>query len=116
MGDKYQTEGSGEIRFNLLSISDDPAYSTEIEILKNRLLRQRANIKMVSFGEDVELDDEVDEDDAPEGVMEIEDLPDDIAELKKIADDAVEKIKNLRESIVEVTKKKESWKKENARR
>merc|ERR1712203_306937 len=90
--------------------------STEVEILKNRLLRQRANIKMVSFGEDVELDDEVDEDDASEGVKEIEDLPDDVAELKKIAEEALEKIKSLRDSIAEVSKKKASWKNENARR
>ncbi len=73
---RYQSEGEGEIRFNLLSIVDDEAYEVEKQILKLRHQRQRANIKMVSFGEDIFLQDEVDDDDAPDGVLTFEELPD----------------------------------------
>jgi len=65
---RIEKYSAGEIRFNLLAITKDEAYSTELEILKLRHLRQRANIKLVSLGEDLELDDEVDDDEAPEGV------------------------------------------------
>lgn len=39
---------------------------------------------MISMGEDIELQDEVDEDQAPADIPAIEDLPDDISELKKV--------------------------------
>ncbi|CAD7926453.1 unnamed protein product [Amoebophrya sp. A120] len=114
--EKYQSEGEGEIRFNLLSIVEDEAYEVEKEILKLRHQRQRANIKMVSFGEDIFLEDEVDDDDAPDGVMTFEELPDDVDELKKLATDATSSIKTLEESIADSTKRKEQYRKENSRR
>lgn len=113
---KYQTEGSGEIRFNLLAITDDPAYPVEQEILKLRHQRQTANIKMVSFGEDIFLEDEVEDDDAPDGVMTFEELPDDIAELKKIVADATDQIKAAQAKIAEHLQRRETWRKENQRR
>jgi len=113
---KYQSSESSEIRFNLLSISDDPSYPIEEEITKQRFIRQRANIKLVSFGEEVFLEDEVDDDDEPDGVLTFEELPDDVAELKKLADDATAKIDKLSKDIADDLKKKAQWKKENTRR
>lgn len=74
---RYQegTETS-EIRFNLLSMKQDPTYEVEMDILKARYLRQNANIKLVSFGEEVILSDEVDEDGMPDGVPGFEELSD----------------------------------------
>eukprot|EP00392_Amoebophrya_sp_AT5.2_P004259 g4267.t1 len=114
--EKYQSEGEGEIRFNLLSIVDDEAYEVEKQILKLRHQRQRANIKMVSFGEDIFLQDEVDDDDAPDGVLTFEELPDDVEELRKLANDASEQIDTLSKSIGDSTKRKEQYKRENTRR
>ncbi|CAD7938319.1 unnamed protein product [Amoebophrya sp. A25] len=114
--DKYQNEGKGEIRFNLLAITDDPSYSVEKEITKLRHQRQRANIKMVSFGEDIFLSDEVDDDEAPDGVLTFEELPDDVEELKKMTREATEKIASLESSIADALKRKEQYQRENTRR
>lgn len=114
--EKYQSEGSGEIRFNLLAIQDDAAYPVELEILKQRHARQRANIKMVSFGEDIFLEDEVEDDDAPDGVPTFEELPDDVPALKTLVDDATKKIKELEASISEQIGLRAKWRKENERR
>lgn len=113
---KYQTEDGGEIRFNLLAITDDPAYPIELEILTLRHLRQTANIKMVSFGEDVFLDDEVEEDEAPDGCLSFEELPDDIEALKTMVADATEKIGEASEKIKDHIARKEQWRRENQRR
>lgn len=113
---RIEKYSGGEIRFNLLAITKDESYSVETEILKLRHLRQRVNIKLVSLGEDLELDDEVDDDDAPEGVTAFEDLSDDVDELKKMATESESKISTLKTSIQSALDKKAQWKKENERR
>lgn len=114
--EKYQSADSSEIRFNVLSIQDDPAYPVEVEITKARFLRQRANIKLVSFGEELFLEDEVDDDEAPDGVLTFEELPDDVDQLKKLVTDAASKIEKLTREIADHLKRRSQWKRENARR
>lgn len=116
--EKYQAQGNGEIRFNLLSVQEDPAFGPELEILKSRYLKQRIAIKLVSMDEDVELEDEdLEDDDAPDGVLSFDELPDDVVQLKAmLKKDCEEKIASLSVQIKDSLEKKAKWRKENTRR
>lgn len=59
-------------------------FSVHLLLSRCRVLIQRANIKMISMGLDIELQDEVDEDNAPADIPAIEDLPDEVSEIKKV--------------------------------
>merc|ERR550534_2461287 len=72
MGDEQPNES--ELRFNLMAIVTDPSLQAQAEIKFQRHLKQRCIIKLVSLGEDLVLDDEVDDDDAPAEVPLFEDL------------------------------------------
>ena len=68
-------KGEGvELRFNLMAITANQMAEASKSIEKERYLRQRANISLVSRGEDVELVDEVDDDDAPADIPSFEEL------------------------------------------
>ncbi|KFG53987.1 ubiquitin carboxyl-terminal hydrolase, family 1 protein [Toxoplasma gondii FOU] len=82
----------------------------------SRVVIQRAKIKLISSGQDIELDDEVDDDQAPSGTPTMEELPDDIAALEKVVREAEDRKKLLKEQEEEELDKRARWKKENARR
>ena len=71
----------------------------------------------MSLEEDVELDDEdLDDEDAPTGVLSFDELPDQVAELKKLVSNTENQIKGLVATLEESRAKKSRWAKENARR
>jgi len=110
-------EDSVELRFNLMAICNSKLADAERKVLMSRYLRQRVNISLVSQGEDVTLDDEVDDDDAPEEIPTFETLSEkEIPELKKMVDTCTNEI-TAQTTVVEAEKKRRSkWEKENARR
>jgi ubiquitin carboxyl-terminal hydrolase L5 len=117
----YQKAASGEdaveLRFNLMAIVANKLQEAEKKVELKRYLRQRVNISLVSQGEDVMLEDEIDDDEAPAEVPTFEDLSTrDIAELKKMVEECNSEINEL-STVVEAEKKiRTQWAKENARR
>jgi ubiquitin carboxyl-terminal hydrolase L5 len=117
---KAATEGgeaSVELRFNLMAVTASRLQEAEKKIELKRYLRQRVNISLVSQGEDVLLEDEVDDDEAPAEIPSFEELSTrDVAELKKMVEACTTEITELG-SIVEAEKKvRAKWAKENALR
>ncbi|EPT24912.1 ubiquitin carboxyl-terminal hydrolase, family 1 protein [Toxoplasma gondii ME49] len=113
---KIQTAASGELRFNLMAVTEDNLSKVQQDLLRERVVIQRAKIKLISSGQDIELDDEVDDDQAPSGTPTMEELPDDIAALEKVVREAEDRKKLLKEQEEEELDKRARWKKENARR
>jgi ubiquitin carboxyl-terminal hydrolase L5 len=117
----YQKAASGEeaveLRFNLMAIVANKLLEAEKKIELKRYLRQRVNISLVSQGEDVLLEDEVDDDEAPDEVPSFEELSTrEIPELKKMVEECNAEISELN-IVVEAEKKvRAQWAKENARR
>merc|ERR1712194_409306 len=119
--EKYQASGAGEIRFNLLSMQYDPSFESQQELLAQRFARQRAQIKLVSLpendDEDLDIaDEDLDDDDAPAGVLSIEELPDELAPLKAYLAEVEGKIQALTEELKDNTERRNRWKQENERR
>jgi|Transcript_93851 ubiquitin carboxyl-terminal hydrolase L5 len=117
----YQKAATGEeaieLRFNLMAIVANKLLEAEKKIELKRYLRQRVNISLVSQGEDVLLEDEVDDDEAPAEVPTFEDLSTrEVPDLKKMVEDCNKEIDELN-IVVEAEKKiRAQWAKENARR
>lgn len=110
-------EEKAELRFNLMAIVTDKLTTANLELEKNRFLRQRANINLISHGDDVELTDEVDDDEAPPGVPTFEDLSQkDPAELRTIVQKCNADIDRLRVTVETESSRRNQWKRENARR
>jgi len=110
-------EDKVELRFNLMAIVGSKLAVAEKKMDLNRYLRQRVNISLVSQGEEVTLDDEVDDDDAPAEVPSFEDLMEkDIDDLKKMVETCGTEIAKA-QVVVDAEKKiREKWNKENALR
>ncbi|PFH38252.1 ubiquitin carboxyl-terminal hydrolase, family 1 protein [Besnoitia besnoiti] len=111
-----QKAASGELRFNLMAVTEDALSKLQEEIFRYRVIIQRANIKLISSGKDLELTDEVDEDLAPSNTPTLDELPDGIAELENVVEEAEKKKKALKEQEEEEHYKRARWKKENVRR
>jgi ubiquitin carboxyl-terminal hydrolase L5 len=110
-------EDAVELRFNLMAITASKLAEAEKKIEMNRYLRQRVNISLVSQGEEVTLEDEVDDDEAPAEIPSFEDLSArEIPELKKMVDTCSTEITNLTVVVDEEKKRREKWAKENALR
>jgi len=108
---------SGELRFQLMAVVTNKIAAVEKQIERERYLRQRANISLVSRGEDVELADEVDDDDAPADIPTFEELePKDISEVKDIVAKCTAKIDEISKQIEGERKKRQKWEAENALR
>merc|ERR1712224_305303 len=76
-----------------------------------------AKISLISRGEDHELDDEVEDDDAPKDIPTFEDLePMDVADVQTMVTSAETTIKEMDAIIQSEKKKRDQWKKENALR
>jgi len=110
-------EDAVELRFNLMAICTSKLAEAEKKILMSRYLRQRVNISLVSQGEDVTLDDEVDDEEAPDEIPSFDSLSErEIPDLKKMVETSTNEIA-AQTSVVEAEKKRRSkWEKENARR
>jgi ubiquitin carboxyl-terminal hydrolase L5 len=106
-----------ELRFNLMAVTASKLQEAENKIELKRYLRQRVNISLVSQGEDVLLEDEVDDDEAPAEIPTFEDLSiREVPDLKKMVEGCTAEINELN-SVVEAQKAvRAQWAKENARR
>lgn len=111
-------KGEGvELRFNLMAITANQMAEASKSIEKERYLRQRANISLVSRGEDVELVDEVDDDDAPADIPSFEELSaKEVPEVKAIVDKCTSAIDRLSMTVEAEKKKRQKWQTENALR
>lgn len=110
-------EDSVELRFNLMAITGSKLAEAEKKIEMNRYLRQRVNISLVSQGEEVTLEDEVDDDEAPAEIPTFEDLSArEVPELKKMVDKCTAEITELTTVVDTEKKRRDKWAKENARR
>mmetsp|Transcript_55625 Transcript_55625/g.161165 ORF Transcript_55625/g.161165 Transcript_55625/m.161165 type:complete len:373 (+) Transcript_55625:91-1209(+) len=110
-------DSSGELRFQLMAVVGNRILEAEKAIERERYLRQRANISLVSRGEEVELADEVDDDDAPADIPTFEELSErDLPALKALVADCTTKISELSAQIDVEKKKRQKWEKENALR
>ncbi|KAF8820304.1 ubiquitin carboxyl-terminal hydrolase, family 1 protein [Cardiosporidium cionae] len=105
---------SDEIRFNLMALVEDSLWKIQQDVEMQRHCIQRATIKLLSFGEDLDLEDEVDDSAAPVGTLSIEELSDDIPTLYRIKEDAASTLVELRKNEESVLQKKKRWHKENA--
>lgn len=111
------SEGSGELRFQLMAVVSNRIQELEKKTERERYLRQRANISLVSHGEEVELTDEIDDDDAPGDITSFEELEKkDITELKGIVAKCTATIAEMGTQIEGEKKKRQKWEKENALR
>jgi len=113
-----ETSESGvELRFNLMAIVKNRQADAEEKILRHQYLRQRANISLVSRGEELELVEEVDDDEAPADIPSFDDLSNkEVEEVHAIVEQCTEAIKDLSAVMEAEKKKRDKWAKENARR
>jgi len=110
-------EAKAELRFNLMAITASKLAAAQNKLEMNRYLRQRVNISLVSQGEEVTLEDEVDDDEAPADIPSFEDLSArDIADLKKMVETCTNEIAALEPVVEEEQKRRAKWAKENALR
>lgn len=110
-------DGSMELRFNLMAIVANKLDEAQKQIDRKRLARQRANISLVSRGEEIELQDEVDDDDAAEDIPTFEELEKrEIADLYALVKQCTTEIDELSAVVTAENKRREQWAKENARR
>lgn len=108
---------AGELRFNLMAITANKQAEAEAEILRQRYLRQRASISLVSHGEVDELSDELDDDDAPADIPSFDELSaKEVAELKAIVEKCTAAIAGLQPTVDAEQIRRAKWAKENARR
>jgi ubiquitin carboxyl-terminal hydrolase L5 len=113
-GDK---DGGAELRFNLMAITSDRMREAEKLIERERFLRQRANISLVSRGEDVMLEDEVDDDDAPADIPSFDELSGrELPDVHKLISNSNSIIKEQEVVVAEEKKKRAKWSKENTLR
>lgn len=109
--------GSAELRFNLMAIVADRLMEAEKEIERERVLRQRANISLLSRGEDVELSDEVDDDEAPPDIESFEDVSArEIPDVRALVEKCGRRIEELGAVVESEKKKRKQWAKENVLR
>jgi ubiquitin carboxyl-terminal hydrolase L5 len=106
-----------ELRFNLMAITASRLGEAQKAVEREQYLRHRANICLVSRGEDVELVDEVDDDDAPATIPSFEDLSQqEVSAVKKIVEDCSVKITEMSKVVEEESRKRQKWERENSLR
>lgn len=111
------SDESVELRFNLMAIIGNRIEDAEKRILRERYLRQRANICLVSRGEVDELVDEVDDDEAPDDIPSFEDLSaKEVADVRKIVATCTSTIDEMTAAVTGEKKKREKWARENSLR
>jgi len=106
-----------ELRFNLMAMVANKKAEAEKMHERQRFLRQRVNINLISRGEDIELADELEDDDAPEDIPTFEDLSTrEIPDLQGMLAECNSEIERLQSVIDEEKKRRDKWDKENKRR
>lgn len=110
--ESYQKSGS-ELRFNLMGVVQAKLPKLSHDLLCLKFARQRATVKLLSLGEDVELEDDLDDDEAPATVPAMEDLPEELEELKAFVVMQNTQIVDLEAAVKTEEDKKLTWKKEN---
>uniref|UniRef100_A0A7S2ABW8 Ubiquitin carboxyl-terminal hydrolase n=1 Tax=Alexandrium andersonii TaxID=327968 RepID=A0A7S2ABW8_9DINO len=114
---KAGADGSAELRFNLMAIVANRLQDAEKRIERERFLRQRANISLVSRNEDVELLDEVEDDDAPADIPSFEDLSaQDVPAVRAIVARCTSTIDEMGAVMESEKKRRAQWAAENALR
>uniref|UniRef100_A0A0G4F8U9 Ubiquitin carboxyl-terminal hydrolase n=1 Tax=Chromera velia CCMP2878 TaxID=1169474 RepID=A0A0G4F8U9_9ALVE len=110
--------GSGELRFTLLAITRDKRAPLKSEQLEKKYLLQRTLVKLISLGEDrsLEHEEEMDDDEAPDSVPSWEALPDEVPKLIALEEQTRKRLGEVSSALAEEEHKRESWKKDNARR
>jgi len=109
--------GSVELRFNLMAIVADRLQEAERRMERERFLRQRANISLVSRNEDVELLDEVEDDDAPADIPSFEELSaQEVPAVRAIVARCTASIEELGGVVEGEKKRRARWAAENALR
>lgn len=110
-------EGAAELRFNLMAITANRLQEAEKRLERERFIRQRANISLVSRNEDVELLDEVEDDDAPADIPSFEELSaQEIPAVRALVARCTSTIGEMG-AVVEAEKKRRTqWQAENALR
>lgn len=103
-----------DIRFNIITVVKDKEHLLTHFINIHRVIRQRANIKLIGLGENLELEDEIDEEDYDEllNLYNEDNLPSDITELKRIVQKATLEINYLETLLTEQKEIKKMWAKE----
>jgi ubiquitin carboxyl-terminal hydrolase L5 len=110
-------EDAVELRFNLMAIGSSKLGEAEKKVLMSKYLRQRVNISLISQGEDAELDDEVDDDEAPAEIPTFDELSArDLPDLKKMVETCTNDIAAQAPIIAAEKARRSKWEKENARR
>eukprot|EP00923_Selenidium_pygospionis_P006553 GHVN01011262.1.p1 GENE.GHVN01011262.1~~GHVN01011262.1.p1 ORF type:complete len:185 (+),score=41.94 GHVN01011262.1:322-876(+) len=115
MMEGVQNDTGGDIRFNLLAVVADQTKRIKRVMDVRRHIRQLAALKAMSFGSELQADDEIDED-APPGVPDIEALPDSLERLTELVDECNLTIPQLKELYAREQSKRAEWAEENARR
>mmetsp|Transcript_108218 Transcript_108218/g.304950 ORF Transcript_108218/g.304950 Transcript_108218/m.304950 type:complete len:378 (+) Transcript_108218:125-1258(+) len=110
--------GSVELRFNLMSIVANRLMDAEKAIMRERYIRQRANVSLVSRGEDIVLEgDDPDDDDAPGDIPSFEDLSErSVDDVKALVAKCAAKITEMGTVVEAEKKRREKWAKENSLR
>ncbi|SBT71271.1 deubiquinating/deneddylating enzyme, putative [Plasmodium malariae] len=102
-----------ENRFNILTIIKDKQSIIQNFLNIHRIIRQRTNIKLISLGENIELNDEINEDDYNSANLpSVDDLPDDVNKLYDILQNANFEIDYLERLLNEQIEIKNMWNKE----
>eukprot|EP00928_Gymnodinium_smaydae_P080103 TRINITY_DN63888_c0_g1_i1.p1 TRINITY_DN63888_c0_g1~~TRINITY_DN63888_c0_g1_i1.p1 ORF type:complete len:368 (-),score=114.31 TRINITY_DN63888_c0_g1_i1:78-1181(-) len=109
-----KTGGGAELRFNLMAIVQDRLAEAQKAMERERFIRQRANISLVSRGEDVVLEDEIDDDEAPADIPSFEDLSArDVPDVTALVKTCTAKISELEATVEAEKQRKAKWAKEN---
>jgi len=108
---------SGELRFQLMAVVTNKIQEAEKKIARERFIRQRAVISLMSKGEEVELDEEIDDDDAPADIPSHEQLFEkEVSALKGLIAKCGATIDSISKDIEGERKKRQKWVAENALR
>lgn len=116
-GEGGEAEKKAELRFNLMAIVPDKLAAATKELERQRFLRQRTNICLVSLGDEVELEEELDDDEAPSDIPTFEELSErPVPELRDMVKTCNGELHRLRAIVAEQKERREKWKKENEQR
>merc|ERR1711862_848782 len=99
-----------ELRFNLMAIIPSKLQEANSSIDRNKYLRQRAKISLVSRGVDVELNDEIDDDEAPTDIPTFEELETrEVQDLEQLVAKCTSDIEEEGKVVEKEKLKREKW-------
>lgn len=104
-----------DIRFNLLALVPNKLEKVKAALETRRHVRHAALIKALSFGADVSIDEELNEE-APNNVPTMEELPNDLTKLNELIEECAVAMSALEAMLFQENEKHKAWDDENARR